>query len=116
MLRQPFLVVTRYKNFVQYLQDRGIIGEDNYVCAEHVSIEQVYDRHVIGRIPFTMASAARSVTVFRFRTPRDLMGKDLTLEELKKYETTPITFFIDSYENYDFSDLQDDEKFHESET
>ena len=99
-----FLVITRYADFVKYIKEIGLIGENDYIVTERATPNNCHDRHVIGVIPLWLAEQAKSVTNIRFRVPPELRGESLTLVQLRKYATRPVTYFVESEEDYNFED------------
>lgn len=74
-----YLIVTRHAGLVEWLAQRGIMGE----VIAHATPEQVGGRHVVGALPMHLAALAASVTVVDLPglTP-DQRGKDLTPAEM----------------------------------
>lgn len=82
------LVVTRHPALVDYLRRHGCIGDDVEV-REHVTADDVRDRHVIGVLPMHLAALAASVTEVPLALTPDMRGRELTLEELERVAGRP---------------------------
>lgn len=87
------VVVTRHSALLAYLHEKGYIGE--YVnVIPHASPEAVRGKHVVGSLPLHLAALAESVTVVPLALPFDMRGKELTLQEVRKYAQPPCTYQI----------------------
>jgi len=78
------VIVTRHPALVDFLRELGLVGEDAKVIS-HASPDDVRGRDVIGVLPLHLASLAKSVTEVQLDLPPDARGKELSLEEMKKY-------------------------------
>ena len=99
-MSDKLILITRHKALVTYiLKHLSKVGEIE--CVEHVTDpEQIRGRRVIGSLPLSMASLAKSITVISpVGLPHHLRGKDLTLPQLKKYMDKPRTYEIKEVNN-----------------
>jgi len=87
------IVVTRHPALVAYLREEGIITDDAQIM-EHVSEEEVRGWHVVGVLPLHLAAAARMVTVVPLDLPPEARGRELTVEEVRRYAGPPQTFVV----------------------
>lgn len=79
------LVVTRHKGLVQWLLSEGLIEEGKYTLIEHATPDQVRGQPVIGVLPLSLACLTTQITEVVMELPIELRGKDLSLEDMKKY-------------------------------
>lgn len=82
------ILITRYPDLVDFLKEVGIIGKHQKIkVMEHVRIEDIIDKHVIGglKLPYFMKGVMASQTFLKFQIPMHLKGKVLTNEQRKKY-------------------------------
>lgn len=80
------IVITRHPAFVEYLLDKGIIKEGEYEVIEHASPEKIMKRRVIASgLPLHLACLCERVFTVSINLPLELRGKELTLEDMKKY-------------------------------
>ena len=87
------IVVTRHQALVQYLIELGIISAETPVIS-HATQEEVQGKDVIGVLPLSLASYARSVTEIPLAlTPED-RGKELSLDRLKEIAGSPTTYRV----------------------
>lgn len=87
------VIVTRHKALVEYLVTRGIVGSDVPVIA-HATPEDIKGRHVYGVLPLSLAKLAGAITEIPLHLPPELRGKELSLEQVKKYSKEPATYVV----------------------
>lgn len=74
-----FIIVSRHTGAVEWLRQRGIVGE----VVAHVTAEQVRGRIVVGNLPLHLAAEALEVMIIDLRElSPDQRGKDLTPAEM----------------------------------
>lgn len=88
------IVVTRHDALVAYLLETGVITEGEYTLVAHVSPELVQDKHVIGILPHSLSVLTRSFTEVPLSLPAELRGKELTIEDMRKYAQPPVTYKV----------------------
>ena len=89
------IVVTRHKNLVTFLKEKGIIENSTRVI-EHAKSEDVQGKHVIGVLPLRLAALAASVTEVPLDLPVELRGKELSLKEIRKYAGKSIKYSVNT--------------------
>jgi len=87
------VVVTSNTNFVSFLRESGLVGDDVRVIP-HATPDDVRGKHVIGSIPLSLAALADSVTEIPINVTRELQGKELDLTTLRKVAGKPITYKV----------------------
>jgi len=83
------VVVTRHPALLEYLRELGMVGEDCEVLTHVSSPEQIRGKEVIGVLPLRLAAEAFSVVEVPLDLPPELRGKELSLEELRRYAGAP---------------------------
>ena len=78
------IVITRHAALVAYLIEVGAITAETPVIT-HATVEQVVGKHVIGVLPLHLAALAASVTEVPLDLPVEFRGRELTVEEVRKY-------------------------------
>lgn len=79
------IVVTRHPALVEYLKERGIIGDGVEVIPHVASDDQVAGKRVVGVLPYRLASLASSVVVVDLDVPADKRGAELSLDDIRAY-------------------------------
>ena len=80
------IVITRHKAFVEYLLLKRIIKEGEYRVIPHASPQDLKDKEVItSGLPLHLAALCRKVTIVALNLPPEKRGKELALEDMKKY-------------------------------
>lgn len=87
------VIVTRHKVLVDHMINMGIISKDTPVIA-HATREDIENKHVIGVLPLSLAKYAGAITELPLSIPAELRGKELTLEQLKKFAGEPTTYLV----------------------
>ena len=92
------IIISRHKALVDYVKKAfpGYIGEDLEVI-EHITPEnkeKIIGKRVLGNLPMELAALAAEVTVIPLALPRELRGKELTLDEVRCHAGTPTTFKV----------------------
>lgn len=86
-------VITRHPALVQHLIEIGLISPDSAVIA-HATAEDVRDKHVIGVLPLSLAAEAASVTEIPMNLPAELRGKELTIEQVRRFAGKPVRYCV----------------------
>ncbi len=87
------LVVTRHEGLLDYLKESGLISDD-VIVKDHVTKEDVFNKHVCGILPTDLAAYAASITVVPMDIPKHRRGVELGLPELRCYVTGASRRFI----------------------
>tara|TARA_R110000803_G_scaffold178013_1_gene240421 strand:- start:372 stop:779 length:408 start_codon:yes stop_codon:yes gene_type:complete len=87
------IVVTRHPSLVQHLVELGRITPETPVIA-HATEADVAGRHVIGVLPLRLAAHAASVTEVALNVPPELRGKELTLDDVRRYACATNTYTV----------------------
>ena len=92
------LVVTRHKNLIVYLKELNLIDEDTKILS-HAKERDVKGMHVLGVLPYWLASQAGKFTEVQIRIPREKRGRELTIEDIRLYSCDPITYEVEEIAN-----------------
>jgi len=87
------IVVTRHPALVQYLIELGLVPEGTPVVA-HATAGDVKGKDVYGVLPLRLAVHARRVVEVPLDIPAELRGKELSLEQVKKYAGEPRAYVV----------------------
>ena len=87
------LVITRHKALVTYLAEKKLIDPSCQVEA-HASPDLVRGKRVIGVLPHSLSCLTESFTEIPLRLPQELRGKELILEDVRKYAGQPATYKV----------------------
>ena len=88
------VVVTRHPALIQYLVESEIIDKETPVITGNADISDIKGRHVIGILPLKLAAYAASITEVSLDIPFDQRGKELTIDQIRKYTTGVQTYTI----------------------
>jgi putative CRISPR-associated protein (TIGR02620 family) len=89
------LVVTRHQGLVDYLWSIGLLSDsDVFNVLSHVTASEVTGKRVIGVLPIHLAALAESVTMVPLEVPEECRGVELTLDQVRLYAGTPITYKV----------------------
>ena len=91
------LVVTRHRNLVVYMKELGLI-DDNIRVLSHAQESDVVNKHVLGVVPFWLASHAKKITEIQIRIPREKLGTELSIEDVRYYSLDPKTYSVEEVE------------------
>ena len=87
------VVITRHQALVQYLIELGLITAETPVIS-HASAENVQGKDVIGVLPLSLASLAKSITEIPLAlTPED-RGRELDIERIREIAGSPTTYTV----------------------
>ena len=88
------IIVTRHPSLVDYLLEIGLIDGNAQIITGNVTPGDVLGKHVIGILPNWIACHAASLTEVPLVVPTEMRGKELTLDQVREYATTPVTYII----------------------
>lgn len=87
------LVVTRHPGLLAYLKEMGLATTET-ASILHATPEEVTGKRVCGVLPHSLLCLCESFTEIPLDLPLELRGKELTLEDMRKYASTPVTYRI----------------------
>jgi len=87
------VVVTRHPALVEYLREEGLISPDVQVI-EHATAEDVRGKRVFGILPLHLAVEAEEVVHIPLDLPPEARGRELTIEEVRRYAGAPVTYVV----------------------
>jgi len=88
------LIVTRHPGLVEYLRELGLVAEGVEVI-DHATPEKVAGRHVCGVLPHSLSCLTASFTEVPLTLPAELRGKELSLEQVRKYASARVTYRVE---------------------
>lgn len=91
------LVITRHKALVAYLIEEKLI-DSNCQVETHASPDLVKNKKVIGVLPHSLSCLTESFTEIPLHLPQELRGKELSLEDVRKYADPPVTYKITKFD------------------
>lgn len=86
------IIVTKSPAIVQYIVELGLVSSARVLLLPRA--EDVRGKHVIGELPLHLAALAESVTEIPLDIPVSLLGKELSLEQVRKYAEPPVTYTV----------------------
>ena len=89
------VVVTRHPALFDFLIEEGIVQEGNFLLIAQAKAEDVEGKDVIGNLPLHLAAMAHTITEVPLKIPFELRGKELTLDQIRKYAGDPATYNVD---------------------
>ena len=96
------LIVTRHPALKDYLIERGVADENTPVLP-HAGEEDVRGKEVAGVLPLHLAAACASLTTVELALPLEMRGKELSLEDMRRYCKGLRTFII-----WDVTEMEED--------
>ncbi|MCD6118639.1 hypothetical protein J7K50_02245 [bacterium] len=87
------IVVTRHPALVQYLIELGLVPEGTPIVA-HATVDFIMGKDVYGVLPLRLAVHAARVIEVPLDIPAELRGKELSLEQVKKYAGEPQAYTV----------------------
>lgn len=90
------IVITRHPALVDFLLEKHIIEAGNFELYSHASKELIDGKDVIGVLPLSLAKHANSLTTVNLDLPPDMKGKELSLEDVRRYYTDIEVFLVRS--------------------
>lgn len=79
------IVVTRHEALVEYLKELNVIKDGEFQLIQHATPKDIEGKDVIGVLPISLAAYCNSVTEVPLNIPLELRGKELSLEDVRKY-------------------------------
>lgn len=90
---QKILVITRHAALVQYLILGGHVPADVEVV-EHADAALVTGRRVWGVLPHHLSALTKTFTEIPLALPPELRGKELSLIDIERYASAPVTYVV----------------------
>lgn len=87
------LIVTRHPALKDYLIERGVADVSTPVLP-HAGIDDVQGKAVAGVLPLHLAAACGSLTTVELALPLEMRGKELSLEDMRRYCKGLRTFIV----------------------
>jgi putative CRISPR-associated protein (TIGR02620 family) len=87
------LIVTRHPALVSYLKEVGLAG-DTVQVVSHATPDVVTNKHVCGVLPHSLSCLTASFTEVPLALPAELRGAELTLEQVRQYAGSPVTYMV----------------------
>jgi hypothetical protein len=98
------VVVSRHPALVEYIREIGLADADTPVI-EHAYSEDVCEKHVIGVVPLHLACEAAKITEIVLCIAPSDRGRELTLEEIRRYAVGIETYRVFDLEKYPYYDI-----------
>ena len=86
------VLATRHEALVQYFANMGLTFDK---VIAHATAEDVIGNDVYGVLPLHLASLANTVTTIDMNLPAEMRGKELSLEDIKKYLVDISTYKVE---------------------
>lgn len=86
------VLVTRHEALVQYFANMGLTFDK---VIAHATAEDVTGNDVYGVLPLRLASFTNTVTSIDMNIPAEMRGKELSLEDIKKYLVDISTYKVE---------------------
>lgn len=86
------VLVTRHEALVEYFKELGIKFDK---VVSHATEEDVRGNDVYGVLPLRLASFTNTVTSIDMNIPAEMRGKELSLEDIKKYLVDISTYKVE---------------------
>lgn len=86
------VLVTRHEALVEYFKELGIKFDK---VISHATEEDVCGNDVYGVLPLRLASFTNTVTSIDMNIPAEMRGKELSLEDIKKYLVDISTYKVE---------------------
>ena len=90
------IVITRHPALVDFLLEKGIIENESYELHAHAIKDMIEGKDVIGVLPLGLAKYANSLTTVNLDLPPEMRGKELSLEDVRRYYTDIEVFQVRS--------------------
>lgn len=86
------VLVTRHQALIEYFEELGIKFDK---VISHATEEDVLGNDVYGVLPLRLASFTNTVTSIDMNIPAEMRGKELSLEDIKKYLVDISTYRVE---------------------
>ena len=92
------IVVTRHATLTDYMREKGIlpVGCGVDVISHVEDPEVLVGRVVYGVLPYHLALLAKTYVNVGLSLPPEMRGKELTLEEVRKYALPPVAYRVEA--------------------
>lgn len=97
------LIVTRHPALKSFLIEKGVATADTPVLP-HASAADVEGKAVAGILPMHLAALTASFTTVELALPLELRGKELSIEDMRRYCKGLRTFVI-----WDVTEMEEEE-------
>ena len=87
------VVVTRHQALIEYLIELELITAETPVIS-HASPGEIQGKDVIGVLPLSLASLAKSITEIPLALSPEDRGKELSIERLREIAGKPLTYTV----------------------
>lgn len=87
------LIVTRHPALKDYLIERGVADAATPVLP-HAGIDDVAGKAVAGVLPMHLAAYCNSLTTVELALPLEMRGKELSIEDMRRYCKGLRTFVV----------------------
>jgi putative CRISPR-associated protein (TIGR02620 family) len=87
------IIITRHKALVEFLIETGMVTAETPIIA-HATSKDVEGMHVIGVLPLHLAALAATVTEIPLDIPAELRGKELDLDQVRRFAGDPVTYSV----------------------
>ena len=78
---------------MEYLREIGLASPETVVIT-HATPEAVACKRVCGVLPHSLSCLCESFTEVPLDLPQELRGTELTVEDVRKYASTPVTYRV----------------------
>ena len=87
------IVVTRHRALLSYLSSINMTTKDTVVIS-HASPADITGKDVAGVLPHSLSCLTNSFTEIPLNIPFEMRGKELSLEDIRKYAGDAVTYKI----------------------
>ncbi|NCD42196.1 MAG: hypothetical protein EOL88_08910 [Bacteroidia bacterium] len=87
------IIVTRHAALIKYLKEIGL-ATDNTIVVSHATPDVVRGKNVLGVLPHSLSCLTETFTEVPLNLPPEMRGKELTLEDMRKYSSDPVTYVV----------------------
>lgn len=90
------LVVTRHIALLDYMREKCLlpVGCGVDVISHVEDPKEIKDRVVYGVLPYHLAVLTKTYVNIGLNIPPEVRGKELTLEEIRKYALPPVAYSV----------------------
>ena len=92
-MKELELIVTRHPGLVEYLREIGLATPETVVIS-HSSPEEVAGKRVCGVLPHSLSCLCETFTEVPMALPAELRGAELSVEDVRKYSSAPVTYRV----------------------
>lgn len=89
------LVVTRHPGLIDYLLEKGMVDENTTVLSHVVDPSILDGKNVCGVLPHALSARCSSFTEIPLDLPPELRGKELDVEQVRRYAQPAVTYRIE---------------------